>query len=103
MAETTAEMETDSDPVPSYYQAAVGTYTSIKKYIESVDTDYATYPSRFYNDVWRLCTFTQTDILLVLGLAVLFTIARHILSKLVFLVSILPEASFACVQFVDIS
>ncbi len=75
------------EPVPTYIQAATDIYSSIKGYLYTVDTDFITYPERFYKDLVRYCETSQQDAITVLLLTLLWTCLRFVLSKALFWVS----------------
>ena len=79
----------ESSPMPSYIGCVTDISAKIQKYFEHNDLDFATYPSRFLSDCKRFCVISQYDIVFTCSLALLWTILRHILTKTVFLVSIL--------------
>ena len=75
---------------PSYWECVTEISSKVGHYFETNDLDFTTYPSRFIADCRKFCYVDQQDVLAVVGLALLMTIMRSVLTKAVFLVSRSP-------------
>ena len=75
------------EPMPSYYECVTDVIESTKTFLSKSDPNYS-YPWDFFRDLKKIASFTNNDIILLVGLAVVWTVLRYAMTVGIFSVSI---------------
>jgi len=78
-------MESELIKLPSYNEFINKAWSSLKKNMDTMDSDYYSYPAIFFNDVKDKNQVTQYDVILVILFALFWTVLRNFLTKAYFI------------------